>query len=186
MPITDVDLEQTAFATKHGLYQFVKTGFGLCIAHATYARVLKIGILARTHNYQACGTMSVLHQLLPVIYQRPCKIDCADLPNPGKKTFLWNQEKEDAFQELKEALALSHVLVIPNKDDMFVLDTGTYTNRPGESGHICQFCTRPSAATLIYNTKRTPSCRGAYASILSLSKHTHCIPVCILLKYQSA
>lgn len=68
--------------------------------------------------------MSVLHQLLPVIYQRPCKIDCADLPNPGKKTFLWNQEKEDAFQELKEALALSHVLVIPNKDDMFVLDTG--------------------------------------------------------------
>lgn len=41
----------------------------------------------------------------------------------GKKTFGWNQDQEDAFERLKQALTTAPVLGLPNSVDKFVLDT---------------------------------------------------------------
>jgi hypothetical protein len=42
VPIKDDDRKKTAFITKYGLFQFVRMGFGLCNAPATYSRIMNL------------------------------------------------------------------------------------------------------------------------------------------------
>ena len=61
-------------------------------------------------------------------YHRSFMKDYAHTAEPlqkivGKKEFLWGKEQEQAFEELKNKLASSDVLAIPNLDGEFILDT---------------------------------------------------------------
>ena len=42
VPIKNSDRKKTAFITKYGLFQFVRMGFGLCNAPATYSRIMNL------------------------------------------------------------------------------------------------------------------------------------------------
>lgn len=41
----------------------------------------------------------------------------------GKKPYMWGQEQQDAFSNLKLALTTTPVLALPNSKDLFILDT---------------------------------------------------------------
>lgn len=41
----------------------------------------------------------------------------------GKKPYVWGQEQQDAFSNLKLALTTTPVLALPNSKDFFILDT---------------------------------------------------------------
>ena len=49
VPIKEEDRKKSAFITKYGLFQFVRMGFGLCNAPATYSRIMNL--VLRGHNW---------------------------------------------------------------------------------------------------------------------------------------
>lgn len=63
-----------------------------------------------------------------VNYHRSFIKDYAHISSPlykmvGSKVFVWENEHDDAFLTLKEALLKPPILALPNKEDPFVLDT---------------------------------------------------------------
>lgn len=200
--LAEKDRRKTAFTTKYGLFEFVRMGFGLCNAPATFARVMNLVLhglnwniaLAFLDDILVLGKCFMDHlRNLENIFQRfrtfklklkPKKCvffqtqteflgrlvskdgievgqeatrvveewprpkntkdverfaglanyhrtfikDYAKLAEPlyrvtGKKKFVWGDQQEQAFQDVKTALSSAPVMALPNDHDPFILDT---------------------------------------------------------------
>ncbi|GFX53998.1 retrovirus-related Pol polyprotein from transposon 17.6 [Trichonephila clavipes] len=111
------DREKTAFTSGQGLWQFKVMPFGLCNAPATFERlmetVLKEGVrtdpekVSAVKNWKRPENLRELRSFL------------------GLCTYYRNGQKEceDSFLQLKEALTSSPILIYPQPDKPFILDT---------------------------------------------------------------
>ncbi|GFW48024.1 hypothetical protein TNCV_2402111 [Trichonephila clavipes] len=106
------DREKTAFTSGQGLWQFKVMPFGLCNATATFERLMETVLKGLT--FEAC-----------LIYLDDVIIGRAPLHKltESKQKFQWTKECEDSFLQLNEALTSSPILIYPQPDKPFILDT---------------------------------------------------------------
>jgi hypothetical protein len=196
------DRPKTAFVTKHGLFEHVRMGFGLCNAPATFSRAVNlllrgmtnqqvlaylddVIVLGKTFEEQVTNLreaflrfrahhlklkpkkchlfqveidflgrrvnadgVSIQNAKVEVVkewatprkktelssflgtvnYHRDFIANFAKIAEPlyrllGKKTeFVWGEEQEEAFRQLKQCMSMAPVLSYPNGNDDFILD----------------------------------------------------------------
>ncbi|GJX50047.1 ty3-gypsy retrotransposon protein [Tanacetum coccineum] len=91
-------------------YEFLVMPFGLTNAPSTFQSLMnqvtfEIGIA----NNEAASTKVKLIRLLTKLQR--------------KNAFVWNNEAEQAFEQLKEAMMVTHVLKLPNFEEDFMVET---------------------------------------------------------------
>ncbi|GFU10206.1 retrovirus-related Pol polyprotein from transposon 17.6 [Trichonephila clavipes] len=134
------DREKTAFTSGQGLWQFKVMPFGLCNAPATFERlmetVLKEGVrtdpekVSAVKNWKRPENLRELRSFLGLCtYYRKFVKGFSNIARPlhklteSKQKFQWTKECEDSFLQLKEALTSSPILIYPQPDKPFILDT---------------------------------------------------------------
>ncbi|GFW93036.1 retrovirus-related Pol polyprotein from transposon 17.6 [Trichonephila clavipes] len=142
------DREKTAFTSGQGLWQFKVMPFGLCNAPATFERlmetVLKEGVrtdpekVSAVKNWKRPENLRELRSFLGLCtYYRKFVKGFSNIARPlhklteSKQKFQWTKECEDSFLQLKEALTSSPILIYPQPDKPFILDTDASTESVG-------------------------------------------------------
>ncbi|KAL4592193.1 hypothetical protein LXL04_005180 [Taraxacum kok-saghyz] len=104
------DIKKTAFFTHHGHFEFLVIPFGLSNAPSTFQ-----------------GLMNEVFRTQLRKYYRKFIKDYGNIASPltsmlRRNNFIWSNESDTAFQELKTALSQAPVLALPNFDSVFVVD----------------------------------------------------------------
>ncbi|GFS87514.1 retrovirus-related Pol polyprotein from transposon 412 [Trichonephila clavipes] len=134
------DREKTAFTSGQGLWQFKVMPFGLCNAPATFERLMETVLKGRcsygprkvsaVKNWKRPENLRELRSFLGLCtYYRKFVKGFSNIARPlhklteSKQKFQWTKECEDSFLQLKEALTSSPILIYPQPDKPFILDT---------------------------------------------------------------
>ncbi|GFW53059.1 retrovirus-related Pol polyprotein from transposon 412 [Trichonephila clavipes] len=143
------DREKTAFTSGQGLWQFKVMPFGLCNAPATFERLMETkevnylghiisaeGVrtdpekVSAVKNWKRPENLRELRSFLGLCtYYRKFVKGFSNIARPlhklteSKQKFQWTKECEDSFLQLKEALTSSPILIYPQPDKPFILDT---------------------------------------------------------------
>ncbi|GFU00556.1 retrovirus-related Pol polyprotein from transposon 17.6 [Trichonephila clavipes] len=131
------DREKTAFTSGQGLWQFKVMPFGLCNAPATFERLMETKVFVRTpkksvrrKELKRPENLRELRSFLGLCtYYRKFVKGFSNIARPlhklteSKQKFQWTKECEDSFLQLKEALTSSPILIYPQPDKPFILDT---------------------------------------------------------------
>ncbi|GFY26821.1 retrovirus-related Pol polyprotein from transposon 297 [Trichonephila clavipes] len=130
------DREKTAFTSGQGLWQFKVMPFGLCNAPATFERLMETVLKGLT--FEACLIYlddviiggRTFEEHLQNIRKVLSKLSDANLKlNPSKCKFFQKEVNysriwdTSSLQKLKEALTSSPILIYPQPDKPFILDT---------------------------------------------------------------
>ncbi|GJV83722.1 putative nucleotidyltransferase, ribonuclease H [Tanacetum coccineum] len=116
------DISKTAFRTRYGHYEFLVMPFGLTNAPAVFMDLMN-RILRQEKLYakfSKCefwlSKVAFLGHIVSAegITMDPAKVEAiTKWPRPGEK-FVWNEEREKSFEELKQRLVSSPILTLPS------------------------------------------------------------------------